>query len=186
MVLRVPVRVGEPFVCALLLPAAGTSPLARQPPHRRRIGADDLAKLAAVLRLREAKSRVCVVVVRYVLLTGCRPGKKRCLHQSEVRSDRLTLNDGKTGPRRVLLGEEARKLPGGLAGMESRTWVFSGKIGNEPLTESAFYSFWIKVDARLHDLRSAGLSLWKHPSFPPLSAFVKSSLTSYQNVSISL
>ena len=77
--------------------------------------------------------------------------------------DRLTLIDAKTGPRHVLLVEEARKLLGALAGLSSEECVFPGAGGEEPLNENALYYFWLKArddagivaDARLHDLRDS-------------------------------
>ena len=133
----------------------------KRPPRGRLLGADDLAKLGAVLRRREAESPVCVAAVRLLLLTGCRPGEIRRLRWCEVKPDRLTLIDAKTGPRHVLLGEAARELLGGLAETASGQWVFPGKDGNEPLGKDVLYWFWITTrdaagivaDARLHDLR---------------------------------
>ena len=138
----------------------------RRPPRGRLLGADDLAKLGAVLRQREGENPVCVAAVRLLLLTGCRPGEIRCLRWCEVKPDRLTLIDAKTGPRHVLLGESARKLLADLAETASGKWVFPGKCGDEPLTKGDLYSFWLKVrdaagivaDARLHDLRHAHAS----------------------------
>ena len=52
------------------------------------LGADDLARLGAVLRLREAENPVCVAAVRLLLLTGCRPGEIRCMRWCEVKPDR--------------------------------------------------------------------------------------------------
>ena len=138
----------------------------RRPPRGRLLGADDLAKLGAVLRLLESQSPLCVAAVRLILLTGCRPGEIRCLRWCEVKPDRLTLIDAKTGPRHVLLGEVARELLAGLADSASGEWVFPGKSGDEPLSENALYWFWIKTrdaagimaDARLHDLRHAHAS----------------------------
>ena len=46
----------------------------RRPPRGGLLGADDLAKLGAVLRQREAESPACVAAERLLLLTGCRPG----------------------------------------------------------------------------------------------------------------
>ena len=74
----------------------------RRSPRGRRLGTDDLAKLGAVLRDRE--NPVCVAAVRLILFTGCRPGEIRCLRWCEVMPDCLTLIDGKTGRRHVLLG----------------------------------------------------------------------------------
>ena len=101
-----------------------------------------------------------------LLLTRCRPGEIRCLRWCEVKPDRLTLIDAKTGPKYALLGEAARELLNGLAETASGEWVFPGKSGDEPLTKGDLYSFWIKArdaagivaDAWLHDLRHAHAS----------------------------
>ena len=138
----------------------------RRPPRGRLLGADDLAKLGAVLRCLETQSPICVAAVRLILLTGCRPGEIRRLRWCEVKPDRLALIDAKTGPRHVLLGEAARELLDSLADSASAEWVFPGDKGNGPLTENELYYFWIKsrdaagivADARLHDLRRAHAS----------------------------
>ena len=138
----------------------------RRPPRGRLLGADDLAKLGAVLRQREADNPVCVAAVRLLLLTGCRPGEIRCLRWREVKPDRLTLIDAKTGPRHVLLGEAARELLDGLTETASGEWVFPNGKGNGPLSTNDLWTFWtrarddagIVADARLHDLRHAHAS----------------------------
>ena len=138
----------------------------RRPPRGRLLGADDLAKLGAVLRRLEGKWPLRVAAVRLILLTGCRPGEIRRLRWCEVRPDRLALIDAKTGPRHVLLGEPARKLLDGLAESESAEWVFPGGSGDGPLTKNVLHYFWtrardmagIVADARLHDLRHAHAS----------------------------
>ena len=104
--------------------------------------------------------------MRLLLLTGCRPGEIRCLRWSEVKADRLTLSDSKTGPRHVLLGEAARELLAGLAETATGEWVFPGENGDEPLDKNDLWKFWtttrdaagIVADARLHDLRHAHAS----------------------------
>ena len=116
--------------------------------------------------MREDENPVCVAAVRLLLLTGCRPGEIRCLRWCEVKADRLTLIDAKTGPRHVLLGEAARELLDSLAGTASWEWVFPGRGDDEPLNKNDLWSFWIKTrdaagivaDARLHDLRHAHAS----------------------------
>ena len=138
----------------------------RRPPRGRLLGADDLAKLGTALRERDTASPVCVAAVRLILLMGCRPGEIRRLRWCEVKPDRLTLIDAKTGPRHVLLGEAARELLDSLAETASGEWVFPGKSGDEPLGENDLYWFWIKTrdaagivaDARLHDLRHSHAS----------------------------
>ena len=138
----------------------------RRPPRGRLLGAADLAKLGAILRQREADRPVHVAAVRLILLTGCRPGEIRRLRWSEVKADRLTLSDAKTGPRHVLLGEAARELLDGLAETASGEWVFPGEDADGPLGVNRLYWFWrgvrdaagIVADARLHDLRHAHAS----------------------------
>ena len=116
----------------------------RRPPRGRLLGADDLAKLGAVLRLREDENPVCVAAVRLLLLTGCRPGEIRCLRWCEVKPDRLTLSDSKTGPRHVLLGGAARELLDGLAETATGEWVFPGKGEDEPLNKNDLWWFWTR------------------------------------------
>ena len=108
----------------------------RRPPRGRLLGADDLAKLGAVLRNREGEKPVCVAAVLLLLFTGCRPGEIRRLRWCEVKPDRSTLIDAKTGPRHVLLGEAARELLDGLAASASGEWVFPGK-GEDNLSQAA-------------------------------------------------
>ena len=138
----------------------------RRPPRGRLLGADDLAKLGAVLRQHETENPVCVAAVRLLLLTGCRPGEIRRLRWCEVKADRLTLIDAKTGPRHVLLGEAARELLDCLADKATEEWVLPSSRRNGPLTKNELYWFWTKTrdaagvvaDARLHDLRHAHAS----------------------------
>ena len=113
----------------------------RRPPRGRLLGAGDLARLGAVLRLREEENPVCVAAVRLLLLTWCRPGEIRCLRWCEVKPDRLALIDAKTGPRHVLLGEAARELLDGLAETARGEWVFPGDRENEPLSTDDLWRF---------------------------------------------
>ena len=138
----------------------------RRPPRGRPLGSDDLAKLGANLRLHEAENPVCVAAVRLLLLTACRPGEIRRLRWCQVRPDRLTLIDAKTGPRHVLLGEAARELVDSLAESASGEWMFPASRREGPLSKNSLYYFWtatrdvagIVVEARLHDLRHAHAS----------------------------
>ncbi len=138
----------------------------RRPPRGRLLGADDLAKLGAVLRRLEGKWPLRAAAVRLILLTGCRPGEIRGLRWCEVGADRLALIDAKTGPRYVLLGDAARELLNGLADRASGEWVFPGRNGDGPLSKNELNYFWtrardeagIVTDARLHDLRHAHAS----------------------------
>ena len=138
----------------------------RRPSRGRLLGADDLARLGAVLRQREDENPMCVAAARLLLLTGCRPGDIRRLRWCEVKPDRLALIDAKTGPRHVLLGEAARELLDRFAETASGEWVFPGDKGDGPLSTDDLWRFWVKArdaagivaDARLHDLRHAHAS----------------------------
>ena len=93
-------------------------------------------------------------------------GEVRRLRWCEVKPDRLTLIDAKTGPRHVLLGEAARELLDGLTETASGEWVFPATRRDGPLGTNELYYFWnairdaagIVADARLHDLRHAHAS----------------------------
>ena len=138
----------------------------RRPSCGRLLGKGDLMKLGEVLRRLECEYPMQVAAVRLILLTGCRPGEIRRLRWCEVKPDRLTMTDAKTGPRHVLLGGAARSLLDCHAGTASGEWVFPEEGGDEPLSENALYWFWIKArhaagivaDSRLHDLRHAHAS----------------------------
>ena len=101
--------------------------------------------------------------MRPLLLTGCRPGERRCLGWCEVKADRLTLIDAKDGPRHDLLGEAAQELLDSLANMASGERVLPATKRDGPLTCNELHHFWSKArqeagivaDARLHDLRHA-------------------------------
>ena len=99
-----------------------------------------------------------VVVIRLLLLTGCRKGEIVCLRWREVQGPVLRLEDSKTGPRTVFLSGAARDL----IARQPRTgspYVFpSLKDGSRPRSDEL--SLWRKVrreaeveDVRLHDLR---------------------------------
>ena len=60
----------------------------RRPPRGRLGGADDLARLGAVLRLREDENPVGTAAVGLLLLTGCRPGEIRAC--AGARSSRIS------------------------------------------------------------------------------------------------
>ena len=98
----------------------------RRPPRGRLLSEDDLARLGAVLRRLENRLPHKVAAVRLILLTGCRSGEVRRLRWRDVKRDRLVLHESKTGPRRVALGEAARRLLDRLAKTRSGEWVFPG------------------------------------------------------------
>ena len=93
-------------------------------------------------------------------------GEIRRLRWCEVKPDRLTLIDAKTGPRHVLLGESARDLLDSLVETASGEWVFPATRRDGPLSSNELHYFrtttrdagGIVADARLHDLRDAHAS----------------------------
>ena len=72
---------------------------------------------------------------------GCRPGEIRCLRWREVKPDRLTLIDAKTGPRHILLGGAARELLDRLAKSASGEWVFPAGKRDGPLIKDELHNF---------------------------------------------
>ena len=117
----------------------------RRSPRGRLLGTNNLAKLCKVLKRLEGKWPLRVAAVRLILLTGCKPGEIRRLRWREVKPDRLILNDTKTGPRCVLLGEASRNILDALGDTACGEWVFPGESGDGPMTAGAFYWFWTKA-----------------------------------------
>ena len=82
----------------------------RSAPRGRLLNQEHLQRLGAVLDRYALIRRDQVDIIRLILLTGCRSGEIYRLRWKEVRQDRLDLEDSKTGPRTVLLGEAAHDL----------------------------------------------------------------------------
>ena len=77
---------------------------------------DELARLGRALDAHEARWPEAVAAIRLLALTGCRRGEVFNLRWRNVGDDALNLNDSKTGPRSVPLGEAARALVAALPG----------------------------------------------------------------------
>ena len=69
---------------------------------------DELARLGRALDAREAQWPEAVAAIRLLALTGCRRSEVLNLRWRNVGGDALNLDDSKTGPRAVPLGEAAR------------------------------------------------------------------------------
>ena len=91
-------------------PAAGIVPN-RRPKLTRFLSHEEIARLHRALDRRTGEgSRQQADIVRLLLLTGCRKGEILGLRWSEVQADGLVLADSKTGPRRVPLNAQARRI----------------------------------------------------------------------------
>lgn len=141
----------------------GSNPCTYIRPNKRRkcerfLSNQEIARLGEVLHRKLRTHPLHSTIVQLLLLTGCRLSEIKDLTWSEVKGGRLLLNDSKTGPRTVWLGDEAQML---LAALERRGGgdpVFWNKQTRRPVAE--MHGFWAEVRAeanlpgvRLHDLR---------------------------------
>ncbi len=93
-----------------------TSPTAgvrknRRPTLTRFLSREEIVRLHHVLDAQTGKSsRQQADIIHLLLLTGCRKGEIVRLRWSEVHDDTLALSDGKTGPRKVPIGDRIRAI----------------------------------------------------------------------------
>lgn len=71
---------------------------------------DEMARLGRALAAHRSESPVEVAVISLFALTGCRQGEILYLTWGEVQGRKLKLNDSKTSPRIIWLGQEARAV----------------------------------------------------------------------------
>ena len=93
----------------------GTNPclgIAKNPAKKvaRFLDAGELARLGRALDAHDARWPEAVAAIRLLTLTGCRRGEVLNLRWRNIGEDALNLEDSKTGPRAVPLGEAARAL----------------------------------------------------------------------------
>ena len=133
----------------------------RRTPLTRFLSREEVGRLHGVLDMhaeRGGENRKQADIIRLLLLTGCRKGEIVGLRWSEVQGDALMLADSKTGPRKVPLNSQARRIldrqPRGGSGL-----VFpSPRDPSRPRSDHLV--LWYRVrreagieDVRLHDLR---------------------------------
>ncbi len=128
------------------------------------LDADELARLGRALDTREAEWPEAVAAIRLLALTGCRRSEVLNLRWRNVGTDALNLEDSKTGPRAVPLGEAARAHVAALPGARDPD-AFLFPYYAEGRGTYSLTTCWRKVcnDAklgslRLHDLRHTAAS----------------------------
>ena len=119
---------------------------------------------------------------------GCRKGEIVRLRWLEVRGDMLVLEDSKTGPRRVPLNSQARRILARQARGDS-PFVFPSRRDPSPPRDPDL-RLWYRVrqdagieDLRLHDLRHTHAS---HAVMNGVPLPVVSRLLGHSNVRITL
>ena len=122
----------------------------------------ELERLGKVL----AEARECDHAMRSLaakaatlfILTGCRRGEIMGLHWKDIRGHRIKLRHGKSGPRMVWLGDEARAIIDTIPRHDKIPWVFWNTPYNRPMR--TIDTHWRKFrdeaglrGLRVHDLR---------------------------------
>ncbi len=124
----------------------------------------ELARLGRALDAHEARWPEAVAAIRLLALTGCRRGEVLDLRWRNVADGALKLEDAKTGPRTVRLGEAARAIVEALPGPRDPDACLFPKNAGRP-SPTNIVACWRAVctDAglgrlRLHDLRHTAAS----------------------------
>ncbi len=139
-------------------PTAGIQPN-RRPELTRFLSREEIARLHRALNGQAGRrNRQQADVIRLLLLTGCRRGEIVRLRWSEVQGDTLMLADSKTGPRKVPLNSQARRILERQPRGESPFVFPSPRDPSRPRHPDL--NLWYRVrkeagidDVRLHDLR---------------------------------
>ena len=88
---------------------------------------DELARLGRALDANEARWPEAVAATRLLALTGCRRSEVLDLRWRDIGEEAINLEDSKTGPRAVPLGEAARALIAALPGLgKPEAFLFRG------------------------------------------------------------
>ena len=161
----------------------------RRPALTRFLSRDEIGRLHQVLdRQTKKTSRQQADIIRLLLLTGCRKSEIVRLRWSEVQGDMLALADSKTGPRKVPLNTQARRV------LERQPQRGSSFVFPSPLDPTRprgpNLALWYRVrreagieDVRLHDLRHTHAS---HAVMNGVPVPVVSRLLGHSNVSMTL
>ena len=169
-------------------PTAGIEPN-RRPKLTRFLSREEVASLHKALDGQAGRgNRQQADVIRLLLLTGCRKGEIVRLRWSEVQGDMLMLADSKTGPRKVPLNSQARRILGRQPRGESPFVFPSARNPSRPRHPDL--NLWYRVrkeagieDVRLHDLRHTVAS---HAVMNGVPVPVVSRLLGHSNVRMTL
>ena len=122
----------------------------------------ELQRLGIVLAQERQSSdlvrSLAAIATTILLLTGCRRGEILGLQWDDIKGRRIKLRHGKTGPRTVWLGEEARAVIDTIPRRRGVDWLFWNADEGAPIR--SFARHWYAMQAmaglsrvRLHDLR---------------------------------
>ena len=123
---------------------------------------EELGRLGKVLEQERAEAdqtRSAVAsALMLLVLTGCRRSEVLGLQWQDVRGNRLKLRHGKTGPRTVWLGDDARAIIDALPRWRDNPWLFWNARFKRPFKAIDHYWERIREEAdlgklRVHDLR---------------------------------
>lgn len=119
---------------------------------------ESLTRVGAVLEADRAQGERKASAILLLLLTGCRKSEILNLTWSDIRADRLILRDSKTGPRAVVLGDDAKAIITALPKLGNAEALFYSKRTRKPMININRY--WRQIcqragiaPTRVHDLR---------------------------------
>lgn len=125
---------------------------------------EELRRLWFALDSHEASSPVAVMVLRLLIVTGCRCNEVCSLKWVDYRQGNWYLPDSKTGAKTVYLSSFARELLAGWPRVGDA--LFWHKSPSQPFTQACLDRFWRPLrkdiglnDVRLHDLRHTYASI---------------------------
>ena len=128
------------------------------------LDAEELARLGRALDRHEARWPEAVAAIRLLALTGCRRSEVLDLRWRNIGADAIELEDSKTGPRAVPLGEAARALIEALPGPRDQDGFLFPCYGEGRGTHGLVTCWRTVCDnaalgrLRLHDLRHTAAS----------------------------
>jgi integrase len=131
-----------------------------RPPRGRMLSSTQLLTLRRAIKSQEG-TNPNVALIHLLLLTGCRYGEIAGLTWAEVKPDRLSLADAKTGPRDVFLSRPAQAILEHLKPDQAESrFVFPSRTSRSGHVSSVD-TIWARLrksaglpgDVRLHDLR---------------------------------